>query len=168
MKKIPMFLIASGMLLLFSFSSCEENGPKTETINFKAEFYTQLVSFEEDAGCSAPKNFLNTQQGGGTATLVGNFTTQLTFCVNPANFEYDNVQGSFVAENGNEIFVVGSGQVVPTEKEGYDLEFMDPFEINGGTGQFEGATGSGTTESYVNMTTGITDHVWTGKITIKK
>jgi len=51
---------------------------------------------------------------------------------------------------------------------GYDLEFMDPFEITGGTGQFEGATGSGMTESYVNMTTGITDHVWTGKITIKK
>jgi hypothetical protein len=75
------------------------------------------------------------------------------------------VQGSFVAENGDELFITGGGQVVPTTKEGYDLEFKDPFSITGGTGQFAGASGSGVTESYVNMTTGITDHIWTGTIT---
>ena len=156
------------MLLFVLLISCEEKGPKKETLNFEADFFTLLISFEEDAGCTAPKNFRNTQQGSGTATLIGNFTTQLTFCVNPATFEYDNVQGSFVAENGDEIFITGEGQVVPTEKEGYDLEFMDPFEITGGTGRFAGATGSGMTESYVNMTTGQTDHLWKGMITVRK
>ena len=168
MKSISELLKVFCVLLFASLFSCEDKGPKTETVDFEADFFTVLVSFEEDAGCTAPKNFLNTQQGSGSATLVGNFTTQLTFCVNPATFEYENVQGSLVAENGDEMFITGEGQVVPTEKEGYDLEFMDPFTITGGTGQFEGASGSGMTESYVNMTTGQTDHVWTGKLTVKK
>lgn len=50
----------------------------------------------------------------------------------------------------------------------YDLEFQDTFIITGGTGQFEGATGTLTTDSYVNMTTQQTDHVWSGTITVKK
>jgi len=166
MKTYNLYRHLIGLSLIMVLLSCEDDdGPISETVDFEADFFTTLVSFEEDAGCTAPRNFLNTQQGSGSASLVGNFTTQLTFCVNPANFEYENVQGSFVAGNGDELFITGGGQVVPTNKEGYDLEFKDPFTIIGGTGQFENATGNGLTESYVNMTTGRTDHIWTGTIT---
>jgi hypothetical protein len=162
-------IIKLSILLFTVFCiACEDDEPTFQTVQFEADFFTQLVSFEENSGCSTPKNFLNTQSGDGTASLMGEFTTTLTFCVNPANFEYENVQGSFVAENGDEIFVTGAGQVLPSDEEGYDLEFMDPFEIIGGTGQFKDATGSGMTNSFVNMTTGQTDHVWTGTIRVKK
>lgn len=165
MKIFNLYRNLIGLSLIIVLFSCEDDEPISETVDFEADFFTVLVSFEEDAGCTAPRNFLNTQQGNGTASLVGDFTTQLTFCVNPATFEYENVQGSFVAENGDELFITGGGQVVPTNKEGYDLEFKDPFTIAGGTGRFEGAMGNGFTESYVNMTTGQTDHIWTGTIT---
>jgi hypothetical protein len=166
MKKNVITLVTC-LSILWITSGCER-GPKFKTIPFKAEFYTVLQSFEEDAGCTAPKNFLNTQSGAGTATLIRGFSTTLTFCVNPANFEYENVQGSFVAENGDEIFVTGYGQVLPSDEPGYDLEFQDPFQIIGGTGRFKGAKGSGMTNSFVNMTTQQTDHVWTGTITVFK
>lgn len=166
MKKI--IIKFSSLLLATLVFACEEDGPEFETIPFEADFFTTLVSFAENDDCSAPKNFLNTQQGGGSATLIGDFTTTLTFCVNPANFEYDNVQGSFLAANGDEIFISGGGQVLPSDEPGYDLEFMDPFEITGGTGKFKDATGGGMTNSFVNMTTHQTDHVWTGTIRVMR
>jgi hypothetical protein len=166
MKKYMISLITC-VSILWITSGCEK-GPHFKTLPFKAEFFTILQSFEEDGGCTPPRNYLNTQAGDGTATHLGGFSTTLTFCVNPATFEYENVQGSFVAENGDEIFVTGYGQVLPSTEPGYDLEFQDPFEIIGGTGKFAGATGSGTTNSFVNLTTQQTDHVWTGTITILK
>ncbi len=169
MKKSIINLFAFLAIIAISLGcSSEEEDPKPVTESFEATFMTTLVSFEENSGCTAPMNFLNTQQGDGTATQIGDFTTQITFCVNPSTFQYENAQGSFVAKNGDELFISGGGQVLPSDEPGYDLEFKDPFTITGGTGQFAGASGSGMTASYVNMTTGQTDHVWTGTITLIK
>lgn len=167
MKTIQLFTFIATIVLVSS--SCERHGPKQITKPFKATFFTILKGFEEDkGGCVAPHNVLNTQEGNGTATYIGNFTTALTFCVDPTTFEYINAKGSFVAENGDEIFVAGKGQILPSTKAGYDLEFFDDIEITGGTGKFKLATGHLTTESYVNLTTQQTDHVWTGTITLFK
>lgn len=159
-----------GVLIIASFTlACKDDDePIFEPQPFEANFFTILAGFEEDAGCSAPHNFLNTQEGSGTATLIGDFTTRITFCVNPNTLEYENGQGSFLAENGEGIFFSGGGQVLPSNEPGYDLEFMDSFTITGGTGRFEGATGSLTTNSFVNLTTQQTDHTWTGTITLTK
>ena len=49
--------------------------------------------------------------------------------------------------------------------------FKDPFEITGGTGRFEGATGGGMTNDYNFVgKDGIvhTSHHWQGTITLKK
>lgn len=149
--------------------SCENEEPDPQPQSFEATFFTTLVSILPDSvNCSAPYTFLNTQEGNGTASLIGSFTTRMTFCVNPATFEYVDTEGSFVGANGDEIFFTGGGQVVPTQEPGYDLEFKDPFTITGGMGRFLGATGTMTTNSYVNQTTGQTDHVWTGTITLGK
>jgi hypothetical protein len=77
------------------------------------------------------------------------------------------VEAEMITDDGDALFLTDGGQVLPSTKPGYDLEFQDSFTIIGGTGQFEGATGSGMTESYVNMTTNRTDHVWRGMITLK-
>ena len=167
MKKIiiPLLLV---VILSFFILGCDNDEPEFVTNVFTATFFTDLSSFAEDPQCTAPQNFLNVQQGNGSETTVGNFTTTLAFCVNPATFEYSNSMSSFLASNGDELFLDYGGQVVPTTKAGYDLEFKDPFTITGGTGRFEDATGSGTTDSYVNMTTGRTDHIWNGTIRLKK
>ena len=81
---------------------------------------------------------------------------------------YGESYGYFIDEKGDSLFVDVSGQVLPSNKAGYDLEFKDPFVITGGSGRFAGATGSGMSDSYVNNTTQRTDHVWTGTITLKK
>ena len=164
-------LIIYPFVLLFIFTTslgCEKNKESLETHSFGANFYTILKGFVEDSSCAAPKNFLNTQEGDGSATLIGNFTTAMTFCVDPTTFEYDNAQGSFVGTNGDSLYFEGSGQVLPSTKEGYDLEFHDTIIITGGTGQFEGAVGELTTDSYVKNETQQTDHIWSGTIMLIK
>lgn len=155
------------LLVLFNgILGCDENNETIEPIAFEANFHTVLSGFAEDASCEAPKSFLNTQEGDGTATLIGNFTTIITFCVDPMTLQYDNAEGSFVGSNGDIIYFEGSGQVLPSEREGYDLEFQDNFTITGGTGQFQGAVGELKSDSYVKNETQHTDHIWTGTILI--
>lgn len=155
-------------LLICSFPACEDDDSPIETHEFEANFHTVLAGFVEDAACAAPKSFLNTQEGGGSATMLGDFTTTMTFCVDPTTFEYDNAVGSFVATDGNEIYFEGSGQVLPSDREGYDLEFHDTITIVGGTGPYAGATGELSTDSYVKNETQRTDHVWSGTIILVK
>ncbi len=173
MKNIMNFLLLSLIVGAITFGCKKEECPVPEspfeTKAFEANFFTDLFSLAEDSiNCGSPRTFLNVQIGSGSETTVGNFDVRMSFCVDVTTFEYDEALGVLTATNGDELYLDASGQVVPTTKEGYDLEFKDPFIIIGGTGKFEGATGDGMTESYVNMTTGRTDHVWKGMITLKK
>ncbi len=156
--KILTVIIVTALMM-----SCDE---EAETIDFTADFYTDLAGFEESSECTAPKIILNTQVGAGTGTLIGAFETTITFCVDPNTFEYDNGVGSFIGENGDEIHFVGSGQVFPSDHPDYDLEFQDTFIITGGKGRFEDASGTLVSDSYVKNETQRTDHIWTGKITL--
>jgi hypothetical protein len=145
-----------------------KDDPQFETKDFTATFFTDLVSIGEDSiNCGPPRTFLNVQEGSGSENTIGNFNTRITFCADITTFEYGDSDAVMTAENGDELYFDVSGQVIPTTKAGYDLEFKDPFNIIGGIGKFENANGSGMTESYVNNTTGRTDHVWTGTITLK-
>lgn len=167
-SKINLFTVLL-FLVSMAFGCKEDDRPTFETVPFEANFFTVLSGFEENAGgCASPMSFLNTQKGDGSATLIGDFTTTITFCVDINTFEYDNGQGSFVGSNGDEIFFEGKGQVKPSDHPEYDLEFQDTFTITGGTGRFEGATGTMVTDSYVKNSTQQTDHVWSGTLTIKK
>jgi len=173
MKNTMNFILVSLIVGVITFGCKKDECPvpesEYETMDFNADFYTDLFSLAEDSiNCSSPRTFLNVQVGSGFETTVSNFNVRITFCVDVTTFEYDEVSGIMTAENGDKLYLDGGGQVVPTTKEGYDLEFKDPFTIIGGTGKFAGATGGGMTESYVNMTTGRTDHLWTGTITLKK
>jgi hypothetical protein len=74
----------------------------------------------------------------------------------------------FTAANGDELWTSGGGEIEPTDKPGYAFEFLDPFEFEGGTGRFEGASGSGVTESYVPASGGPVDHYWSGTLVLPK
>ena len=99
----------------------------------------------------------------------------MSFC--GAGLAYKNGEGSFVAANGDELyFWVPSpdsiGHIIPYDHPFYEFQFQDPFMFNGGTGRFEGATGSGYTDSYVDLFDDDgnfilehrTDHEWTGTL----
>jgi len=152
------------------------------SVPFKAKFYTKR-NYDAVIGTCEEDPFLeyNYQVGEGTGTHLGKFTTEIYFCGN--GFEYKNGEGVFVAANGDELYfsVPSPGEIglimpVPSPDPLYEFYFQDPFTIVGGTGRFEGASGSGFTESYVDLfvdgdpTQFIpehqTDHVFTGTLTL--
>ena len=161
-----LFLFVS---LILIFSNCD-NKSSSETRDFEATFFTDLESITPDSlTCSSPMTHRNIQVGEGSELNLGSFTTIMAFCVNVEDNSYGNIDAFMANSSGDTIFLDGGGKVIPTTtKEGYDMEFKDPFTIIGGTGKFSGATGSGITDSYVNAETNRTDHIWKGSITIKK
>lgn len=159
--------------------------PKSITVPFKANFYTvRDYSFTPD--CSAYGDFSagNYQVGGGEGTHLGKFTTTISFCGPPGEFKYIGGEGVFVAANGDELYynippngVIGQIYQIFDDPY-YELWFGDAFEFTGGTGRFAGATGGGTTDSWVNLIDGgwanfpdgvipehQTDHIFTGTLT---
>lgn len=80
---------------------------------------------------------------------------------------YNNGEGVFIAANGDELYFTIEGAVLHSDHPDYNFEFQDPFTFTGGTGRFEGASGSGTTDSFVNQVTNRTDHEWNATIIYK-
>jgi len=146
-------------------------------IPFQATFYTKRNYEDDGAGvCTEePYTAFNYQVGEGTATHLGACDVTIHFC--GSGFDYTNGFGVFVAADGDELwFNVPSegeiGHIIPFDDPFYELYFQDPFEFVGGTGRFEGASGSGMTNSFVNLfdddgnfiAEHQTDHVWTGTL----
>lgn len=158
--------------------SAKEN--KMHTKPFKAKFFTQR-KFDKIIGSCDEEPYVqyNLQRGDGKGTHLGKFTVELFFCGN--GFEYKNGEGAFVAANGDSLyFKIPSpdmlGHVVLIEDPFYEAQFQDPFVFVGGTGRFEGASGGGYTDSFVDLFDDEgnfipehkTDHKWTGTLTMKK
>ncbi|MCB9285782.1 MAG: hypothetical protein H6560_00585 [Lewinellaceae bacterium] len=158
----------------------ERSNHNSRPLPFRANFYTDLNLPAILAGekvCTNPMfEAPNIQTGEGNALHLGRFYTRLEFCgtrVDPPTPEglvsiYGEVEGYFEAANGDLLYIglSGIGEIYLSDEPGYDLEFSDDFIIEGGTGRFEGATGLLTSDSYVNLATQRTDHVWTGTITL--
>lgn len=165
-----------------------DNG--TVTVPFKAEFFTERVSLTSDQKCAPPPDsrnrrripllFRSTQKGSGEATHLGRFSTTVTFCINLADLlddgqltegeslPYGPSEGALVAANGDELWVVSSGEVVPSDHPDFDLEFTNPFEFTGGTGRFEGASGGGLQQGFVDQQASRTRHQWSGTLTVRR
>jgi hypothetical protein len=155
-----------------------DNG--TVTVPFKAEFFTELVSLMPDDACGAPPNFLNTQKGFGEATHLGRFSAQPTFCINMADLldgqltegeslPFGPSEEPLIAANGDELWVASSsGEVVPSDHPDVDFEFTIQFEITGGTGRFEGASGGGVQHGFVDQQASRTQHQWSGTLSLPR
>ena len=126
---------------------------KSVTIPFKSHFYTKRDYSNDGAGYCTEDPYLgfNYQVGAGNGTHLGNFTVTIQFC--GAGFDYTNGEGVFVAANGDELYmaIVEVGHVIPFEHPFYEAYFQDPFIFTGGTGRFEGASGEGMTNSFVDL-----------------
>src|SRR5687767_3398986 len=153
-------------IMFCPIAACDDDESKTESMPIEFKFSSFLKSANPDANCGAPPVFLVIQEGNGTGTLLEGFTFYAEFCNNLETGEYGPAKVcTFTASNGDELYCSAQGQVLPTTNPDYDLEFKDPFTIIGGTGRFKGATGNGTTNSFVKRAAKRTDHIWTGTIT---
>jgi hypothetical protein len=81
--------------------------------------------------------------GRGSATHLGKFTVILQDCVVPVLPNFLFVGGTFVAvaADGSELTGTYEGQLLATATTLFDIE--GSYVVTGGTGRFEGATGSG-------------------------
>ncbi len=116
--------------------------------------------------------------GEGNATHLGKFTHHFEFCADFITGVYPgptgHMEGYFVAANGDKLNVrISEGVVVygrlDHHPEDVNSYWMDEWEILGGTGRFEGATGGGTTDDFNRDTYPDNSfHHWKGIITMKK
>lgn len=131
---------------------------------FKASFFTAQDLSDPRLGvgsgdCEDPSYpFFNVQKGEGRASLLGNFTTEITFCVKPPapgefQIDYKDGHGTFYTEDGHELHIeipVGVVKLIPPPSE-FQAKFQDRFIITGGTGPYENARGVGITNSFVKF-----------------
>lgn len=179
--------------MLFAFvciSGCENNGNMelddpllekhhengTVTMGFNLVF-TGVYEYQgpNEGKCGPfPPYFNVINKGEGTGTHFGKVKSHFDFCVDYTNASYPNgfEVAYFEDESGDQLFVYVEGFVLPGRVSGMPSYatsyFKDPFTITGGTGKFEGATGSGYTNDYNSDKDAYSHHHWTGKITLKK
>jgi hypothetical protein len=103
--------------------------------------------------------------GTGIATHLGRFTVTWEATVNLVDGSGSG-SSHFIAANGDSIFTEGTGQAEPTDTPGV-LRIVEIGTITGGTGRFEGATGSFTLERLLDPT-GFTSGSFDGTIVMHK
>lgn len=133
---------------------------KAVTVPFRADFVGTYMYAGPEASCGAwePQDGIMIgmviNEGSGTGTQLGNFTHYFEFCFDFVSSVYPlhHMVAYFTAANGDILYASCAGQVLsgrldyhPADVNSY---FKDPFVILGGTGRFEGATGSGFTDDY--------------------
>jgi hypothetical protein len=101
-------------------------------------------------------NFGGTIMGFGSSELLGKLTFLASDCITPSGTSYNFSDGRFMITtmSGELLFASYNGQFVPTG-EGSKFVFSNAsFTINGGTGRYFKATGSGTLNGGEDMATG--------------
>ena len=132
----------------------------SETVPFKAKYDAHVVSVGPGPGCDA-RLYL---EGAGTGTHLGNFTITLGFC-GRADGTLDTGTGTFVAANGDLLYITFHG----VSDGGHPiLHFTSYVTFTGGTGRFEGATGTATVNGIFDANTGAGPADWEGRITFAR
>lgn len=117
----------------------------------------------------------------GTATHMGKVSAHFDFCAcGPPNPDIENVSDkygpaevSLIAANGDKLFLMVEGYVVTGNLDYHPEDvwsyWKDEYIITGGTGRFDGATGTLMTDDY-NRTSypESSFHHWSGTINMKK
>ena len=161
----------------------KKSEPKTVTVPFKSSFIGEYTSVQVPPPVGECDISFVAKVGvdyEGTATHLGKFTGSFDFCASgspnpnhPDGAAYGPAMTVMTAANGDELWLSGEGFVNQTQPEDGQPEYVtswwrDHFEILGGTGRFEGATGGGWTDDYNSSEDPNSHHNWTGTITMIK
>jgi len=154
---------------------CSNDDIKTVTVPFKVDFigeYTSVVTPGSEEGCEDIFQCHVHVDFRGEGTHLGKFTGYFKFCACGPEGLYGPTESLMVAANGDTLFVSCQGRVVAGRQEDHPEHvknyWRDPFVILGGTGRFEGATGSGYTDDYNSTLDPNSHHHWRGSITLIK
>jgi hypothetical protein len=133
--------------------------PVEKTVPFKAhyDFHTVPGPLEPCPGSSNTRGY---GAGAGVGTHLGRFTVTASQCALPGGITADG-RGTYTAENGDLLYFTYSGQ---TTLQGLLLTFTLSGTFVGGTGRFEGATGSTTSIGGIDLSTGNAWADWEGVI----
>lgn len=185
MKKLK--IIATFTLVLFlalNFYSCKNSSSeskkaedKTEMVTeaFEAEFIGNYIYLGPDTllpqKCTDSLSSRIIVDCEGTSNIMGDIKIHFDFCGNEQGY-YGNTYGYFVDESYDTLFVYCEGKVIEGKMEEHPFfvtsYWKDDFEILGGTGKFEGATGKGKTDDYNSSEDPNSHHNWKGTITVNK
>jgi hypothetical protein len=138
----------------------ENHSPKTEE---QAVPFHGTIQAIEIAEVQFPKLFVD-GGGSGTATHLGHFT--VVYEVEVDFLAHSTVGSSiFTAANGDNVFtdIIGSG--TPTENPDVHT-VVEVHTITGGTGRFEGATGSFIRTFSLNLVTGVSSGSFDGTLVV--
>ncbi|MGQ1786543.1 hypothetical protein [Saccharicrinis sp. GN24d3] len=165
-----------------SDTSLKSGRTHTVTLPFEANFlgeYTNVIY--PDSTCDESYNCRVFVDYTGTATHLGKMYGSFEFCAcgpDDPNIEgpdgkYTGGETCFHAANGDKLFLRSEGssvayQMLPEHPEYVKSWWRDNWEITGGTGRFEGATGCGTSDDYNSSLDSYSHHHWTGTITMVK
>lgn len=164
----------SGELKSAELGADKTHETKMVTVPFKADFLGEYVNFivgpasecGDFYGCRVFVDFE------GTGTHLGTFFGSFEFCACGPEGEYAPTESYMVAANGDMLIVSCGGQVINGRLEDHPeyvtSYWRDPFVILGGTGRFEGATGSGMTDDFNSSEDPNSHHHWVGTITMLK
>lgn len=148
MKKALLFL----PVLIFVISACQKDDNiltpgsdealefRTAELPFKVNMDFVFTLGTDDVTCEMPKARLGFF-GEGNASHMGKIEGQFNHCINP--FAGDNLTdgaGAIIAANGDEVHVAYEGTIT---RSGGQSFVEGTFTISGGTGRFDGASGSG-------------------------
>jgi hypothetical protein len=119
-------------------------------------------TFEANETASGPGGAQHHLEGIGNATHLGRFTITSDFTVDPITVTGAGT-ATWTAANGDQIFTAETGQGVVTFP---TLTVDETHTITGGTGRFEGASGTFVVERSINLPTLTSSATFTGTISL--
>jgi len=102
--------------------------------------------------------------GSGNATQLGQYTISFQAEVNIPTLA-GSTSATLIAANGDSLFAEGQGQGTPTSTPGV-VSIIEAYTIMGGTGRFDGATGSFTVVRLLDRATGVSSGTISGNIVL--
>ena len=130
-----------------------------KTVPFKARYDFHSVPGPVEP-CVGSTNTRGYGAGEGVGTHLGRFTVTASQCALPGGITADGL-GTYTAENGDLLYFIYSGH---TTRQGLVVSFTLSGTFVGGTGRFEGATGTTTGIGAIDLSTGSARAVWEGEI----
>ena len=182
-------IITSFALVLFlalNFYSCKNPSSESKKADDKTEIVTKAfeAEFIGDYMYAGPDTLPNPKCTDsiypwrvivdcmGTSDLLGDIEVHFDFCAHWESGRYGNSYAYFLDKGNDTLFVSCEGNVIDGKEEDHPSfvtsYWKDDFEILGGTGKFEGATGNGKTDDYNSSEDPNSHHHWKGNITMIK
>ena len=153
--RTSIYLPMAAMLLATTLAGSVAAADKL--VPFRGSLQAQEVIGEGDPG-----TFVANGSGGGIANHLGRFTLTWNFMVKLADGTGTGPV-HFIAANGDEIFMTGSGISWPADTPGV-FHIQEIQIITGGTGRFAGAKGTFIVERLTDLNTGLTSGSFHGTI----